>query len=499
VSDPADRYPDGFLPPPLVPGERSESRDAAPAPDASAPPAYPDELKERLFQATQPFFRGGASSGTSGLWLVVTLALFVLARSSDRLTSIAVLVGVLLFHELGHWAGMRLFGYADVRMFFIPFFGAAVSGRPRGAAAWKEAVVSLLGPVPGILAGIAALAALRWRPVPLVVEIAQTLLTINVFNLLPLGGLDGGRFQQRILFSRHRVLEGLFAVGSAGLLGLLAAASSSVVLAIFALLGLAGLGARWRVLGVAQGLRREGLSDANGDPAKADEATVRRLFDAALGLEHATPQGTEQRLGTTMQALLEATRPAPGFLASAGLMVGWVIALGAGAAASVFILASTSLQEWKRHETPQWSAEMPAGIPQPMAESVSTPAGPRLAWTTMGQSGLIRAYRVRTVMLDAPVAEAQVGAWLEWARDAFATEVEAKVVREQPLPGGGREVFLTRGWRSWRLRVRVAGSDVHFASAGAPDLGADEARFVESFELKEPRDANADDGAPASR
>ena len=36
--------------------------------------------------------------------------------------TLLLLVAVILFHESGHWVGMRLYGYRDVKMFFIPFF-----------------------------------------------------------------------------------------------------------------------------------------------------------------------------------------------------------------------------------------------------------------------------------------------------------------------------------------------------------------------------------------
>ena len=62
--------------------------------------------------------------------LVLTLVHFgaaqIVQKSAENL---ACLVIVLLIHEAGHFAGMKLFGYRDVRMFFLPFFGAAVSGR----------------------------------------------------------------------------------------------------------------------------------------------------------------------------------------------------------------------------------------------------------------------------------------------------------------------------------------------------------------------------------
>ena len=119
---------------------------------------------------------------------------------------------------------MRPFGFRDVRMFFIPFFGAAVSGRPRGAAAWKEAAVTLLGPLPGIAAGVALVvwATTRHYPDALSFRVVEALLVLNVFNLLPFGFLDGGRFLERVLFSRHRVLEVAFVALGSLALGVLA-------------------------------------------------------------------------------------------------------------------------------------------------------------------------------------------------------------------------------------------------------------------------------------
>ena len=104
-------------------------------------PALEDQYEQERRALLEP-----AQTGNAGVLLVLTLAAFILSelRSDGSLRKLGVLLGVLLFHELGHYAGMRLFGYRDVRMFFIPFFGAAVSGRREGVAAWKEAIVLLL-------------------------------------------------------------------------------------------------------------------------------------------------------------------------------------------------------------------------------------------------------------------------------------------------------------------------------------------------------------------
>ena len=63
------------------------------------------------------------------------------------------LLAVIGFHEAGHYVGMVLFGYHDLKMFFIPGLGGAVQGEKKGVPAWQEAIMLLLGPVPGLVLG----------------------------------------------------------------------------------------------------------------------------------------------------------------------------------------------------------------------------------------------------------------------------------------------------------------------------------------------------------
>ena len=82
--------------------------------------------------------------------LLVTIAAFVLTlRQTITPSRIAILVGVILVHELGHYVAMRAYGYRDVRIFFIPFLGAATAGTPMGISPVRRGIVSLAGPLPG--------------------------------------------------------------------------------------------------------------------------------------------------------------------------------------------------------------------------------------------------------------------------------------------------------------------------------------------------------------
>src|SRR5262249_8211954 len=135
---------------------------------------------------------------------------------------LALLVGVLLFHELGHFVGMRLFGYRNVRMFFIPFFGAAASGTKQAAPAWQRVVVLLLGPLPGIFLGLLQMLALRPTFDTVLGMLVVFLVAVNAFNLLPVVPLDGGRIFDVLLLQGRPILAALFWAAAALAIGALA-------------------------------------------------------------------------------------------------------------------------------------------------------------------------------------------------------------------------------------------------------------------------------------
>jgi Zn-dependent protease len=143
------------------------------------------------------------------------LIFFQLGLFSWGLKDLITLIGVIIIHELGHLFGMRLFGYKNVQMFFIPFFGAAVSGEKRDVAAYKKAIVSLLGPAPGIIVGCVLMMMFAASGRKDYLNLASMFLFINVFNLLPFYPLDGGRFFYTVLFSRNRYLELCFRIFAA--------------------------------------------------------------------------------------------------------------------------------------------------------------------------------------------------------------------------------------------------------------------------------------------
>ncbi len=99
---------------------------------------------------------------------------------------------LILVHELGHAAEARRQGLHVSAPTFIPFLGAYVTIRHAGLSPWRNALVSLAGPLAGGIAAAAVWAAGAARGSAMLEVLANIGFLLNAFNLLPIGFLDGG-------------------------------------------------------------------------------------------------------------------------------------------------------------------------------------------------------------------------------------------------------------------------------------------------------------------
>jgi len=202
------------------------------------------------------------SSGKSAGWffklvlLAVSVGLFLtVGRFTWGWHVVLLILIVVLVHEAGHYAGMKLFGYSDVNMYFIPFFGGAVSGRSGRVPGWKRALVALMGPTPGLVVGLACGFAYVATESALFFRLALAFLLINGFNLLPFYPLDGWHLLNEVIFCRNRYLAlGVRVLGGAllALAGLWAGYWVLVALGCAAVLFSSG---SFKVAGLAESLR----------------------------------------------------------------------------------------------------------------------------------------------------------------------------------------------------------------------------------------------------
>lgn len=114
----------------------------------------------------------------------------------------AIIVAVLLIHESGHALAMRIFGYSNMNMFFLPMMGAIVTGSAKNISAWKQAIILFAGPMPGLLFGIWVMDTHTPLDSSVTLNAGLTAFIVNLFNLLPITPLDGGRLIEISLFAR---------------------------------------------------------------------------------------------------------------------------------------------------------------------------------------------------------------------------------------------------------------------------------------------------------
>jgi Zn-dependent protease len=197
--------PPGFTPPP------PRADDLDPAPEETAPFGGRTPVRE---PDERPWWRRSLSLlAVVGLlvlkWGKAALLLLpkakVLTTSGTMLVSIAAysliwgwkfavgFVLLLFVHEMGHVIQLRREGIEASAPMFIPFLGAAVMAKSLGDDATAEARVGLAGPILGTLGCFALLPIALSTGDDFWYALVFTGLFLNLFNLLPVVPLDGGR------------------------------------------------------------------------------------------------------------------------------------------------------------------------------------------------------------------------------------------------------------------------------------------------------------------
>jgi Zn-dependent protease len=199
----------------------------APSPPAAGPPAPPAELPPRYRSQGQPPELGPQSEPRKPSWLrrtfgpiIATLvaigaklkAILLLLPKIKLLTTAGTMVvsvaayawlwgwqfaagfvALLFIHEMGHVLQLRREGIKASAPMFIPFLGAVISARSLGDNALAEARVGLAGPVLGSIGSAACILVWHATGNDLWRALAYTGFLLNLFNLLPVVPLDGGR------------------------------------------------------------------------------------------------------------------------------------------------------------------------------------------------------------------------------------------------------------------------------------------------------------------
>lgn len=132
----------------------------------------------------------GAKLGTTGLSMLISLVFYATIWGWRYA---AGFIACLFIHEMGHVIAAQQRGLAVSAPAFIPFMGAFITMRDMPPDAETEAHVAIGGPLLGSVAAFGFYFAGTWGDDKLMLAIAYSGFVLNLFNLLPISPLDGGR------------------------------------------------------------------------------------------------------------------------------------------------------------------------------------------------------------------------------------------------------------------------------------------------------------------
>lgn len=130
---------------------------------------------------------------------------------------------LIFFHEMGHYIAARQRGLNVGAPTFIPFVGAWIQLKDLPHDAETEAYVGIAGPLAGTVASLACYYLARSNgDNQLLLALAYAGFMINLFNLIPLTPLDGGRItgviSPKVWWLGVPILIGLFIVNPSPML-----------------------------------------------------------------------------------------------------------------------------------------------------------------------------------------------------------------------------------------------------------------------------------------
>jgi Zn-dependent protease len=133
--------------------------------------------------------------------LLLALASFAVYAFLFTWQFAVIFVGMLVIHECGHLRCMKHYGMKTRGIYLIPLVGAAAVAEDNFPSRRAEATVALAGPLTGaVLAAGTGLVYFATRDGAFAAAAAWMAL-INLFNLLPVVPLDGGRVVKSITCS----------------------------------------------------------------------------------------------------------------------------------------------------------------------------------------------------------------------------------------------------------------------------------------------------------
>lgn len=132
----------------------------------------------------------GLTKGTTLLTMLLSLGVYWTLFGWKFALGLVLSIYV---HEMGHVIALRRLGFKATSPMFIPGLGAVIRLQQQVVNPREDAEIGLAGPIYGLIAAVITLGIWWATKLPIFAAIAGVGAWINLFNLLPVFTLDGGR------------------------------------------------------------------------------------------------------------------------------------------------------------------------------------------------------------------------------------------------------------------------------------------------------------------
>jgi Zn-dependent protease len=193
---------------------------------------FPPEIQERDYRPIHP--EPAWRALVRKIWAPIAVALGLILKfgfAFAKFASIFVAVGgyaliwgwkfgvgvvLLIFvHEMGHFVEARRRGFNAAWPVFIPFLGAYVAIRDARMNPWQSFWISFAGPLSGSIGAVSVWLVGEHNGSRLLQALGYVGFLLNLFNLLPIGFLDGGSVWRSIRTMRLGGTPGKAAIATA--------------------------------------------------------------------------------------------------------------------------------------------------------------------------------------------------------------------------------------------------------------------------------------------
>lgn len=301
-----------------------------------------------------------SESKTNWAATIFSIVLFILVFMflfSNEINFILALVTVLLVHELGHFILMKLFGYKNVRMLFVPLMGAFVHGKKEIYSQKESLFVVGAGPFPGLFIGFALMLSSQYMHSPLMFQIGLLFFMLNIINLVPLDPLDGGQLFKLIVSKNQEKFLMIFSFVSSLLIIALGFILNSLLLMLFGFF----MGFRVRALQKNFHLHKEMKDEeipfittykelSNKDFWKIKQIILERTPTLEKYIQYADPEEVDMLMASQVNSvLITPVKQDAGLFLKLTTILLWVFAL-----VSPFILYFLLDLNWVQYAVSSW-------------------------------------------------------------------------------------------------------------------------------------------------